>query len=409
MFNRYTFLTLSIVSLGSICCILAKQEQKIQPNNERVAIVPGNQNAVRETDEIKAECAKSAKKKKKKELEQQNNQNQAIVPINNPHANNPQVANQAQQKRIQQNRIQQEASGGKIAIVPGKSSSAVANPAQLNRIQQGMADGKVAIVPGKCSSTVAKEPKKKKKHTSLHNAATAIAHQSTVKPKRPKQYAITKFDEKHAYGKIDRNIAIIPNPMPQVVPQPIAYPVQVVNVAVQTPQRPIVMSRPLPPAVVIDRRSAAYLYATLAPYAISPKGDFIQLEDGSQWKVRHRYYRTVKRWSPNDAILIETGKFFTWSAYKLVNYTRGEFVDVELIEPMRSGALSHWITEINVYDGYLRLQDGSIWRMSANELLNWNVNDDVVIALSKDWFSSHSSYVLINPRAKNRLIAIFSD
>lgn len=173
-------------------------------------------------------------------------------------------------------------------------------------------------------------------------------------------------------------------------------------------QRPVVVQRSLPSTIVIDRRCAPCPYLTLTPYAISKKGDLIELDDGSVWEVRHRDRRSVKRWAPGDLIVIETGQFFSWSTYKLVNYSRHESVDVELsMNQGWGGRSSHWIVEVNPIQGYLRLEDGSIWRMSASELAQWRVNDDVILGLSKDWFSDQYTYVLINPRAKNRFIAIF--
>lgn len=196
--------------------------------------------------------------------------------------------------------------------------------------------------------------------------------------------------------------------MPNRAPQRIERPAQPVTTTVQIVQRPVIRARPLPQVILIDRRSESYSTAALTPHLISRKGDFIQLDDGSSWKVRHKDQKRVKRWNQEDLIVIETGQYFTWSIYKLVNYTRNESCDVELVEPTRNGLLSHWITEIHPYEGYLRLQDGSVWRMDTSELLTWNVNDDVIIGLSKDWFSSHYSYILINPRAKTRLLATFN-
>lgn len=173
-------------------------------------------------------------------------------------------------------------------------------------------------------------------------------------------------------------------------------------------QRPLVITRPLPQTIVIDRRCAPCPYVTLTPYAVSKKGDMVELSDGSVWEVRHRDRRAVRRWSPGDTILVETGKFLSWSSYRLVNYSRHESADVELaLASGFEGRFSHWITEVNPIQGYVRLEDGSIWRMSSSEVAMWRVNDDVIIGLSKDWFSDQYSYILINPRARNRIIALF--
>jgi len=183
------------------------------------------------------------------------------------------------------------------------------------------------------------------------------------------------------------------------------------HMVVNTPvarQRPIVVHTPLPQTIIINQCSAVCPYVTLTPYAIAKKGNYIELTDGSVWKVRHRDRSKVKKWRSSDTIVIETANFFSWYAYNLVNYTRNESVDVELhLNDDRIGGTSHWIVEVNPYMGYVRLENGSVWRMSTSELVNWSQNDDVIIGLSKDWFSSRYDYILINPRAQGRFTATF--
>lgn len=371
IFMRATnYFTLSVLVLGMSSGIYAKEEPKGRAC-DRVAVVPGNGNHQRPNREPSKETheeIKVAKKKKKKDKEKEKKDRKEVLAEN------------------------------ALDALREKASASRQEPKEKN--------ARVAVVPGKASRDDVKQVKEKKSCASIHQAAqTVIRPKITTIRHNPPPVVRPVISR---VVKEEQRIAIVPNISPQIMPQPAEYPIQVVNAEIHTPVRPIVISRPLPQTIVIDRRSAAYPYAALAPWAISPKGDFVQLEDGSRWKVRHRHYKTAKSWNATDVILIETGKFFTWSAYKLVNYTRGEFVDVDLIEPTRNGTLSHWIAEIDVRKGYLRLQDGSTWYMSASELLNWNLNDDVMIALSKDWFSGHSSYVLINPRAKTRLFAILS-
>ncbi len=201
---------------------------------------------------------------------------------------------------------------------------------------------------------------------------------------------------------------VVPTPLQRSERPAISVGFQMGNAVVAQPQRPVIVPRPMPQVIVIDRNSAIYSSAVLTPYFISRRGDSLQLDNGSSWNVRPRDRKVVRKWNNGDAIVIETGRFFSWSTYKLVNYTLGVSVDVELNDTVCNGMLSHWVAEINPFEGYLRLQDGSVWRMSTHELLNWQVNDDVIIALSKNFFSNNSSYVLINPRAKSRLVAVFS-
>lgn len=392
---RYIFLTLSLIVMGSICTIQAKkqQEQNPQENSNRVAIIPGNQGARPQREEGQNFSSDSKKTKEKKISANSKNV------IENRFSTNKRVNTSTKENRVA---LKED----RIAIVPGNQGS-----------QPQTEEGQSVFPSSKKSKQTHFFNQSKNKHL---NAEYQIKKAKGIPSKIAPKVAIIPDNTSKPIPKVSISfpqspkVAIVPCTSSQIFSTPIAspspapFPAQVLRTDPQLPSRPVILSRPIPQAVVIDNRSAAYGYATLAPYAISPKGDFVQLEDGSQWRVRHRHYKTIKRWSSNDAILIETGKFFTWSAYKLVNHTRGEFVDVELIEPIQQGSLSHWITEINPYEGFIRLQDGSYWRMSANELLNWNVNDDVIIALTKNWFSNQNSYVLINPKVKNRLIAIYS-
>lgn len=228
----------------------------------------------------------------------------------------------------------------------------------------------------------------------------------TGEPTRPIQKAPVSME---GHQPINANAVVsVPAPLHRSERPHLTVGLEMNPATVSRPQRPLIVQRPLPQVIVIDRNSVAYNSATLTPYFISQRGDSIQLDDGSNWKVRERDRRAVRQWNNGDVVVIEAGRFFCWSTYSLVNYTNGTSIDVELINPVCNGVLSHWIIEVNPFEGYLRLQDGSVWRMSTYELLNWNINDDVIIALSKNWFSNDSSYVMINPRAKTRLVAVFN-
>lgn len=173
-------------------------------------------------------------------------------------------------------------------------------------------------------------------------------------------------------------------------------------------QRPIVIQAALPKTIVINQRSAICPFVTLSPYTIAKKGNYIELSDGSIWQVRHRDRNKVKKWRSSDSVVIETSSFLSWYAYSLVNYSRNETIDVELYaSDSWHGNAAHWIEEVNPFQGYVKLENGSIWHLSTSELAAWSVNDDVIIGLSKDWFSSQYNYVLINPKAKSRFTAIF--
>ncbi len=198
------------------------------------------------------------------------------------------------------------------------------------------------------------------------------------------------------------NAGNLPHPHPYNAHQTIG------TVAQLARPRPIVNHAPLPQSIIINQRSAVCPYVTLCPSAVAKKGNYIELNDGSVWKVRQRDRNKVKKWNARDAIVIETGGLFSWYSFSLVNYSRRESIEVELHNSDKwHGNTSHWIVEVNPYYGYVKLENGSIWHMSTSELATWSPNDDVIVGLSKDWFSNQYNYVLINPKANSRFTAIF--
>ncbi|MGZ3632920.1 MAG: hypothetical protein ACXWM7_01145 [Parachlamydiaceae bacterium] len=177
------------------------------------------------------------------------------------------------------------------------------------------------------------------------------------------------------------------------------------NVSISTRlPRPICVAKPLPKSIDIHPRSTRYPFAALTPIGPLKNENFLSLDNGSHWKIRHRDLSTCKNWKKGDCILIEAGKFFSWSTYKLVNHTRHESIDAELYTPIREGSLAHWIIAIHPCEGSLQLQDHSTWKINSSDLAEWAVGDDVMIGITKNWFSNDYSYLLINPRTQNRLI-----
>ena len=168
--------------------------------------------------------------------------------------------------------------------------------------------------------------------------------------------------------------------------------------------RPICVAKPLPKSIDMHPNSTRYPYAALTPLGPLKNENLLALDNGSHWKIRHRDLRTCKNWKKGDCILIESGKFFSWSTYQLVNHTRHESIDAELYTPIREGSLAHWIIAIHPYEGSLQLQDHSTWKIKSPNLAQWAIGDDVIIAITKNWFSNDYSYLLINPRTQNRLI-----
>lgn len=143
-------------------------------------------------------------------------------------------------------------------------------------------------------------------------------------------------------------------------------------------------------------RTSSYRGNALTPQAFSERGDFIQLNDNSYWKIRHRDRKTAKMWRSGDAITVETNSYFSWSRYKLINHTLGESIAVKLF-PSRNGSCKHKIVAIDFMNELIELEDRSVWKINPCNLRMWRLHDDVVIAIDTSNRSTVPCYVLINP------------
>jgi len=165
--------------------------------------------------------------------------------------------------------------------------------------------------------------------------------------------------------------------------------------------------RPLPITVKLDRRCIPCNVITSHPFAIKPKGNLIELVDGSIWHIKHkRDRRLVKQWNMRDDIIVENVPGTRWKTYRLTNYSKGESVEAALsLGNKYEGKAARWVVRIDGVRGIVELNDGSLWSVTETPSDDWRENDPVILGLSKN-IGGSSLYMMINTRTMRHVSAI---
>lgn len=88
---------------------------------------------------------------------------------------------------------------------------------------------------------------------------------------------------------------------------------------------------------------------------ISALGDYVIIEDGSQWKIDIRDYNEAYSWKSTDPILISLNdsfisSFFYGYKYKMTNLKTNTYIEVKLnLGPILTNPLTLFISSINYY------------------------------------------------------------
>ncbi len=140
-------------------------------------------------------------------------------------------------------------------------------------------------------------------------------------------------------------------------------------------------------------------------FAVAPSGDIVEIEDGSQWRVRWEEAGFCMNWYTRHTIRIrpnrESGTLYT---YLLDNLTTGICVRANLTTgPYYNGPYTHWAVAIDYRGGYLFLEDGTRWSISSwdsniynNPARPWLPQDTIIIGTNDDGLSYWNPYILIN-------------
>lgn len=137
------------------------------------------------------------------------------------------------------------------------------------------------------------------------------------------------------------------------------------------------------------------------PMAVSFFGDYVTLEDGSEWAVNPGDTYKTLNWLTSDIILIMPN--YTWFSsfnYKFINQATGVSVEVNLrtyINPLLHSVYNHRVVAIDDILQMIWLEDGSAWSISSSDYSEkWQINDTVIIGLNDGWQSSSKPNILIN-------------
>lgn len=155
--------------------------------------------------------------------------------------------------------------------------------------------------------------------------------------------------------------------------------------------------------------STWHLGALHRPIAVTPLGDIVTLEDGSEWIVKYsNRYKTLDWLATDSIIVLPNHAWFSSHYFRLVNQMTGADIEVNLYKgPIYNGVYSHWIIAIDYYNCEIMLEDGTLWKVSSGEwstMKKWLVNDTVILGINDSWFSSKPN-ILINVNMLNYVTA----
>ncbi len=166
---------------------------------------------------------------------------------------------------------------------------------------------------------------------------------------------------------------------------------------------------------LLDNRSHNYNHFNVVNFPISchwlnwtsADGRVIQIEDGSKWEIAPSDAYVTYSWRSDDAIFITpiTSWFYSYDYY-ITNRSNNTYVKANLLDgPIAFGSLSHWIVNVDAYQGHVYLENQSVWCVDPSDvylLRDWAPNDHIIMALHDSRFSSYDQ-VLINVNMDNQV------
>lgn len=134
---------------------------------------------------------------------------------------------------------------------------------------------------------------------------------------------------------------------------------------------------------------------------ISPKGDTLELEDGSIWSTSHGDRHKSKDWLPEDILtLTPNHSWFSSYDYRFNNQTTGSSIEVNItLGPLLANKNVHRIFAMDAAKGILTLTDGSQWDMSWFDRAivdEFQVHDFVILGTNDGWWKSFNPNIIFN-------------
>jgi len=139
---------------------------------------------------------------------------------------------------------------------------------------------------------------------------------------------------------------------------------------------------------------------------ISVLGDYLIIEDGSQWKIKAGYADEAFNWGDRDPIMIVINDSFISSyfygyKYKMVNARTNSAIEVKLqLGPLLDNPYTLQVAALNSFSYEVILTDNSLWQCDPTQYYlfeKWLPGDGIIIGTNtkKGWFNSYEN-LLIN-------------
>lgn len=139
------------------------------------------------------------------------------------------------------------------------------------------------------------------------------------------------------------------------------------------------------------------------PYSHAVNGGDITLQDLSKWSVSSYDRFKILNWASSDLIFIKPNTaWFSSYKYVLYNERTAEAAEVNLIR--ESSFMTFWIIDIDYYNGYVVLNDGTTWPLNSFDYSvykYWRTGDRIIAGLNHMWRNGIYPYILINVDIKN--------
>ncbi len=135
--------------------------------------------------------------------------------------------------------------------------------------------------------------------------------------------------------------------------------------------------------------------------ARTQEGDLLEIEDGSQWRVKLSEIYKVQQWISSDPLTIQPNNaWFSNFGYKIINQVTGTSVQVNLSAgPLYASSYRHWVVDIDDFNGIVWLENGTSWHFSAGDSAvvgRWDINDTVIVGSNRGLSSWSYPCILIN-------------
>lgn len=139
---------------------------------------------------------------------------------------------------------------------------------------------------------------------------------------------------------------------------------------------------------------------------ISALGDYLIIENGSQWTIKPGYANEVFSWREKDPIMIEMNdsfisSYFCGYKYKMVNARTNTAIEVKLhLGPMLNNPYTLQIAALNPITHEIILTDNSLWQCDPLQYYlfeKWLPGDGIIVGTNiKGWFNKTYDNMLIN-------------